>query len=1522
MATPSSSTAARLDHIKRARHMRGGVAAGTGAEEDSDSFAPDEDVDPYALLQDAANAGASDSPNSSGADSGSVSAAAGESGGGLGDRTDDLSLPVLLADGKDKKLKSKRMGLYRNDRVLSNMCHNNGITEINYVTKLESINSIEMCHFNMPSMAGFHYFPFLTSLCIVAQDIKEIVGLETCENLGLERCTELKRLYSNRIRHIDGLSNMTKLEELWLSDNEIAVLENLSSLKRLTSLQLGNNRIMMIGNALNDNVGLKDLNLSGNRISSFREILNLTRLPNLTHLCLSDPNFADNPICALCNYQTHVVYHLPNLKFLDTLEVTEESRRIISATILKKRMQVCFAYYNMRIRTIRRNTNFLIKTLDGVSAADQKTLETDIELLMARSKRVQKKRDELAAAIMLKVPTDPDLVAKLENARFRINTAIENKTRTLMNLLTHRSDIYNQIMNQSDMAIRKLLLELETGGNVRFEDEQKDDPWVVECENLVKIFIKRAVSKHSPRTIQIHRISRLHNRHMKLKFEDRFAKLPESDKSSHLCFHGRQSNSDDVFSVVEHGCQLVPGTTIFANGVLLSNFLDCHEDKGTDTACDSVAKKTLRQAIIVRSIPANVSEVAESSSSIEHVNADHYPGRDGVCQRITNRPHIKGNTVVHGEYPKEYFVFDRDVLLPEYFIEYSLESDLDRYTTQLERLMVDIAYSNRMSHSDMPNIVSELSLKLTDMNEPLRVMANDIPMAQLEQEYPEITMADSFKQSSTEMMETMISKSSIALEHINIGAFSVHKPETYANRTLLRSLTVSHAGLESMPTIPKLALLERLDLSFNSISSMSQGLEGLPHLRYLDLAGNRLADLASLRHIFKAVPNLVVLDLRFNPICRRKGYRQYCLSHAPTLQILDAVQVEKSEREPVDWQPLFASKASPQQHLFRPLSMRTQTGYGSSSAEHEHLSLAMVDALAHQHHHQPQQEISLLREPMVMIPPDQITTFELDSCNLFDLDKLPDRMPSLRWASFRNNNLQDVSKLASYHRLEELSLENNEITSIDVLARLELLTKLDVSNNKISSVDSAANFRSLMLFSLENNLIKSMRPFAKMSTLMEFYIGNNLVVDLFSIFPLKELPRLIILDLTGNAVCKINNYRLFTVFHLGRLKILDGAGITSKEQQQAKDIYMGKLTIELLGEKIGHFTFKNISELDLRNCKIREIDCLTNGDFRNLRRLNFDNNLLSNIDCFTSLSGLRYLSLNTNRIERLLSTDPLAPVPSSTGGMSGLVNLGNSGTGNGAGSASATGMFGAKIETVNEFGKLKTLLPHLEELYLGYNQVARIADLALYRMPNLKILFLQGNRISRIDGLEHMTSLIELVLDKNQIKGADPLSFLSLINLKELHIKENRIRSLAHFDCLPNLQMLYLANNRVHEMSEIEKMKLPSLLEISLAANAIARKQLYRIALVIRFPQIFGIDGKEVTEEERHRAHAYYFEQCLMREDPVAKLVASGTQGSQNVLASLTSSSAAKHPVKITSVVLDGGWPAGAVGAGNVKRRV
>jgi Leucine-rich repeat (LRR) protein len=105
---------------------------------------------------------------------------------------------------------------------------------------------------------------------------------------------------------------------------------------------------------------------------------------------------------------------------------------------------------------------------------------------------------------------------------------------------------------------------------------------------------------------------------------------------------------------------------------------------------------------------------------------------------------------------------------------------------------------------------------------------------------------------------------------------------------------------------------------------------------------------------------------------------------------------------------------------------------------------------------------------------------------------------------------------------------------------------LDASNNLISTIGNAEDFGSLMLLSLENNLLRSLKPFSKISSLMEFCkinirliqdVANNNITDLFNIFTLKELPRIIILDFTGNPVCEIENYRIFTIYHLSRLKV-------------------------------------------------------------------------------------------------------------------------------------------------------------------------------------------------------------------------------------------------------------------------------------------------------------------------------------------------------------------------------------------------
>ncbi|KAI8827030.1 uncharacterized protein EV422DRAFT_491205 [Fimicolochytrium jonesii] len=1325
-----------------------------------------------------------------------------------------------------------------------------------------------MCFYNMTKIAGLHYFPALTSLCIIAQEITEISGLEACPALerlwicetfvdrikGLENCTELRELYlySNQISKIEGLHRCYKIEKLWLSDNCISILENLQNLERLTQLQMGNNRLVSVGDALDNNVNLEELNISGNRISSFREVLFLARLPRLASLCLSDPNFADNPVCSLCNYQTHVIYHLPNLKVLDTLEVTEESRRAINATVLKKRM-----YYNMRIRTIKRNTNFLIKLLVTKSLAEQNDIEADIKALLAKLKRVQKRHDDvlLEKEARGKPPVSPmtTLMERLADAKFRLEHFIGEKSRLQRQLQVHEAETTEQIVQQSDIAIRKLLLELETGGNVRFEDGQAGDEWFVLCEALVKKMLKRGGSRSRGRHIKVHRISRIHNRYLKSLCDVRARRLTtgKADPAlDYLWYEGSECNFEDVYSSVEYG--FCDEDAANDGQVLLPNFVKAVTASSKEYSRKSPhAHKQLHQAIVVRAPLANAVSVTDHSTDVLPRSArgsrkDHDPSSPSSANSSKR-------SINEDDMPLKYIFKQSTDLLPEYFVEYTIEAEAADMTSKFEKFLIDLAFSSKLAQPGMPAMVTNLLNDESFLNQPREFKSDNLSLALIESRYPEVKVADDTSAFLDYTFKHTVTNDAPVVDYLNLNWVKIKSLTDQAFYTQIRSLSLSGCGLNNVPSLAEFRQLEKLDVSFNKIKRL-QTLMVTPMLRHLDLAANQIADIKEFAVLFQK-DCLSILDTRFNPVCKMKGHRSYMLVRLANLQCLDGV--ECSAHHQINLK-LLIDHSSTQPHLFRPLSVRTQTGYGFSATQNEYWRLA----------HHPH-----MTEQLVV---EALTTLELDSCNLFDLSGLPTGMVNLRWASFRNNSIRDVTKLAAFTRLEELTLENNELQTIEPLVALKALTKLDVSLNRIATIECAGGFQALMLLSIENNSITNLRPLADLPTLMELYAGNNEVADLMNIFPLRELPRLIILDFTGNAVCKLETYRLFTIYHLGKLKILDGTGISTREQTAAREAYLGKLTIELLGEKIGHLTFKAITELDLRNCKIREIDCFAGFDFRNLRKLTFDNNLLTNIDCFVGLVALRHLSLNNNRMERLLSSD----LPAAAGAGNPL-----------------------KSDPMHAARFAKPLLPNLEELHLGNNMITRIADLGLFRMSQLRILYLNGNRITKIDGLENMPNLMELVLDKNHIKGATLNSFTYVPHLKTLHVKENRIKSLAYFDAIQGLERLYMSNNRVNEISEIEKIRLPNLVELSLSLNAVARKQMYRLAVVMQFPQIVSIDSSEVSEEERQRAQACIMEQCMAREDSssVVKL------GSQSIISSTTSlNGSSKLPIKISSVVLDG----------------
>lgn len=154
------------------------------------------------------------------------------------------------------------------------------------------------------------------------------------------------------------------------------------------------------------------------------------------------------------------------------------------------------------------------------------------------------------------------------------------------------------------------------------------------------------------------------------------------------------------------------------------------------------------------------------------------------------------------------------------------------------------------------------------------------------------------------------------------------------------------------------------------------------------------------------------------------------------------------------------------------------------------------------------------------------------------------------------------------------------------------LRKLDLGKNKLTHIEGLDTLTRLTQLSLEDNEISSLDGLQHLTSLMELYIGNNHVAALKEAQMLKQLPKLIILDLSGNPMCQQRQYRLYCVYYLRKLKVLDGIGVDQGEQQAAREQYSGKLTAEFLADKIGHKYFEHIRELDLSSCRVRLIEAL------------------------------------------------------------------------------------------------------------------------------------------------------------------------------------------------------------------------------------------------------------------------------------------------------------------------------------------
>ncbi|XP_076099461.1 leucine-rich repeat-containing protein 9-like isoform X2 [Mytilus galloprovincialis] len=1381
----------------------------------------------------------------------------------------DSSGPVTNGDVTPSTISTEpsRSNKDEEDDCMKELCANNGI---NY-SKIQNgdicnVDKLEMFFSGYPKIIGMHLFPSLSCLVIMDQQVAKIEGLSTLvllrelwicdcqvkkiENLEANKNLRKLYLYGNKIEVIEHLNHLGELEILWLNDNCIVNIENISMLSKLKQLNLAENKITRIGHTLDSNKKLEDLNLSGNNITSLRELTQLMRLPTLQSLSLKDPMYTPAPVSLLCNYSTHVLFHLPTLNTLDTYDVSKTVTDVAEATVMKKRM-----YYHMRVKTVHRNMTDILTKMDVYKTKLEEFPHERIKSLYNVLKEIE---TELEDTWDLNVDLDFEEVVDLEKMDIATqakaqkleetggfvakHTCLKERIRKWERKCHEIECYYNEaaarIKKSADVIVNRMLIELESGGNVRFEEGSPTDIWFSSCHDLVlSRFCASDYKDHNVSGIKIHRIIRIHNRMLRTRFDDILSSIVDDpDGEYYPCNRntGYRKLLEYLFWMQDP--QLSNGANEPGH-LLEEGFLEAqtYSDLGRDGAVSLSNSLSLADRHRIEHLTKNgknsdysdscpfrygqlvISKVylGKSVKALDdrQISKSSYPKIDAVFKPRKMCISNEGDTLCECSARQcEWYLFDNRLVLPEYVVEFE-------YVTKF-RSKSPFSYFNDM-------LLDNRECRLPAVPHADDDKSADDDVINMEPQCKPRPRLIALTEELVLKLANVDSMSSITSLNLHGNALSKLKPIHSLHN--LKRLVVSGNELTKLDELSNMCI-EYLDVSFNKLCTLD-GLKNVHKLKFLDLSWNKLCntreDLSILR---KHVPNLLILDTRHNNWQKPENLRLRIIGRLKSLTLLDGSCVSETEATGA----LRIAAGSRISHLSLLTHTRTDNNKPRS------LSLLTTPHIL--------EKISRSK-PEKMNEHDshwflKVTSLNLDKQHLTKLSGL-EKLENLKWASFADNDLTKIEGLENCLKLHELYLDNNCLSKLEGIGKLIQLRRLSLDSNYISTLENTGIqfLTGLSYLSLENNKIVSLAGVQKLMSLVELYVGNNILNSVREIFFLKTLPNLVIIDLYGNPVVhEMDNYRLFIIYHLKTLKALDGLAIEATEGSIAKDTFGGRLTPDFVAEKLGHSNFEDVRELDLPNSAIRIVDLGLNDTFLNLRSVNLEHNNLTSFSGLIHLPNLRVLCLNHNHIECIMPRSK----PQQTKRVVSTINNNRAGD----------------FFNNNSTDSMTPVMESLEVLHLGYNNIKDMAALQLGRLTSLKALFLQGNEILKVEGLEGLHDLRELVLDRNKIKNIFETSFINQWNLQELHIEENRIRDLSNLHCLEHLQRLYLGSNRVQEISELEKLdSLVNMIEISLVNNPAARRHLHRPLLVFRLKQLMVIDGIPVNEEERTKAELYYMDQ-------------------------------------------------------------
>ncbi|CAI2336272.1 unnamed protein product [Caenorhabditis sp. 36 PRJEB53466] len=145
--------------------------------------------------------------------------------------------------------------------------------------------------------------------------------------------------------------------------------------------------------------------------------------------------------------------------------------------------------------------------------------------------------------------------------------------------------------------------------------------------------------------------------------------------------------------------------------------------------------------------------------------------------------------------------------------------------------------------------------------------------------------------------------------------------------------------------------------------------------------------------------------------------------------------------------------------------------------------------------------------------------------------------------------------------LREMNLRGQKIPVIENMGvTRDQFDVVDLSDNDIRKLDNFPTSTRLSTLYLHNNRINYIAPDigTKLPNLKTLALTNNNLCELGDIEPLAECKKLEYVSFIGNPLTHKDNYRLYIIFKLPSVRVIDFVRVRLTERDDAKKLFKGK----------------------------------------------------------------------------------------------------------------------------------------------------------------------------------------------------------------------------------------------------------------------------------------------------------------------------------------------------------------------------